>query len=1280
MPPIRLRYPTPQNAADFERLCLQLLRKYWDCSTLELFGRSGEKQQGIDILDFSGVDQLKAAQCKLKETSKPLRAIEVRTEAETAALFTPKLSHFAILTTARISTQTQRVLLEINQEHRKAGLFSVELIAWDQLQDLLDAFPEVAEEFYPPSSKILVTRVEQSQQDVSESIRDLSKALTISSDKDSRNALDREIDECKETLSRHEYQLARLLTQRLLSKHAQGLENRQRSRLLSILAAAYVGEGQTDNALPLLLQAKQLDPDDENTCKNEALSYLLAGEKDKAFELATQYRSSFPNSPGIASVWVNAAPDGTPAEELEAAINKPLQKDAELAVALARRFLLAEHFDRAKQHARTATESPKPWSTAWIVYGQALSMSAVLEEGTGAKDPDLGEAEAAFSRAIETATTENVDAAQAAALIGRAQVRLLRGNTAGHKADVESAYRLCPNDPMVLRERAHLLNASGDVDTAIQLMRAAGTRPDMQYGLATLLQHRGREEDLREASGILKQLVCTYQNGPPKFFERVLTEALDVLAKTESFDEADALIEEARPKLAAADYHTIRGRAEILKGRRDEAFMSADAALALLNSDASSPASSKDYLAGLLAELGRHKEAVELWKPLVRPGDPGSGSKKLLASAYKANQYSFIAEFCGACRKAGVYDPVVLDYELTVLEKYNFPEAVAALRDYLSQNPTDKIVRLRLSILGLRLRREELVSSHMEDLPSVETVQPQYGHAVVQVLKSTHQGEQAVSYAYDLLRRNFSDPDAHKAMMFALAPFPEKVELKAPDVVQPGVAVAFIEDGESQVRWFVIEDIAQPEPKLNEIGPSHALFRQMEGKRVGDRFALAEGAISNRMAKISQILHKAVYRYQETLREWQVRFPEIPAIESFKVQVEDLPESKSDLSPILDTIRKHSDRVAEIQRIYREQLIPLNVVATALGKSPAETVVALALSDDGIVRSSFGTSDERNSALEALSTCGTIVLELSAIVTLAELGLTDFLSKIGKPIVVTQATIRVLRELSADKSMFAADGGSVSRIGDQFAFQEITAQDHRQMSERILGIVKRIESSAKLTSGMLLAALDSDRREILEKALGIHGGEAVVTAAQPSFLLWTDDVVLGQFAVQQFGARRIWTQLLLQWAASNGLLEPEKFFEATAKLVGWNYHFTSLNPEAVRKAGELAEWFTSRWPLKQVIDQFGSVEVEFNGNVQLFLHTLLLLHQSQAAIDASASTVTAMLDKIGNLENGPQAIEAIASSIDRLFGVNLLGRDAAAAKLDAWLRSYRAGGHRILTT
>jgi hypothetical protein len=115
---------------------------------LQIFGKRGERQFGVDILDLSGETPLYAAQCKLKEEHKSLPPSDIQTEVAEAKKFIPPLGKYAILTTGKISTQSQKKVREINQAHKTAGLFEVELLTWDRLCALLQHYREVQEQFY----------------------------------------------------------------------------------------------------------------------------------------------------------------------------------------------------------------------------------------------------------------------------------------------------------------------------------------------------------------------------------------------------------------------------------------------------------------------------------------------------------------------------------------------------------------------------------------------------------------------------------------------------------------------------------------------------------------------------------------------------------------------------------------------------------------------------------------------------------------------------------------------------------------------------------------------------------------------------------------------------------------------------------------------------------------------------------------------------------------------------------------------------------------------------
>ena len=97
----------PESEVDFEKLCLELLKRHWSRLGLERFAKKGEGQFGVDIFDTLGESPQYAAQCKLKEQWKSLDPAEIRDEVTKARTFPSKLDHYAILTTGKISGAAQ---------------------------------------------------------------------------------------------------------------------------------------------------------------------------------------------------------------------------------------------------------------------------------------------------------------------------------------------------------------------------------------------------------------------------------------------------------------------------------------------------------------------------------------------------------------------------------------------------------------------------------------------------------------------------------------------------------------------------------------------------------------------------------------------------------------------------------------------------------------------------------------------------------------------------------------------------------------------------------------------------------------------------------------------------------------------------------------------------------------------------------------------------------------------------------------------------------------------
>src|ERR1700733_7526165 len=131
MAEISLNYPIPSNDDDFDQLCRSIFGKHWGIPHLARHGRSGQRQNGDDFYGTNDRGVLHGGQSKLRAGRKGLTAKEVLAEIEEAKTFIPPLGYFMIVTSSQRDVHLQKLERELDAKHRKAGLFSVKIVFWD---------------------------------------------------------------------------------------------------------------------------------------------------------------------------------------------------------------------------------------------------------------------------------------------------------------------------------------------------------------------------------------------------------------------------------------------------------------------------------------------------------------------------------------------------------------------------------------------------------------------------------------------------------------------------------------------------------------------------------------------------------------------------------------------------------------------------------------------------------------------------------------------------------------------------------------------------------------------------------------------------------------------------------------------------------------------------------------------------------------------------------------------------------------------------------------------
>lgn len=142
--------PKPQDAAEFEMMVREAYALKWNSPNLQLNGRSGQAQAGVDVFGEDDLGRPTGIQCKLY--AKGLTLKTVKAEIEEAAKFKPPLQCLYIASTFAGDANLQREVRLLSRDRVNKNQFSVGLIFWPDIVSGLALNPAVIKSFYPQIS------------------------------------------------------------------------------------------------------------------------------------------------------------------------------------------------------------------------------------------------------------------------------------------------------------------------------------------------------------------------------------------------------------------------------------------------------------------------------------------------------------------------------------------------------------------------------------------------------------------------------------------------------------------------------------------------------------------------------------------------------------------------------------------------------------------------------------------------------------------------------------------------------------------------------------------------------------------------------------------------------------------------------------------------------------------------------------------------------------------------------------------------------------------------
>nr|WP_161501477.1 restriction endonuclease [Rhodopirellula sp. SM50] len=145
---MRHRYQMPGNEDEFEEFCVRYFKVVLERPALTRYGKRGEQQDGIDIIDVTNQKPLFAVQCKHHEPQKSIPPKEIKDEVAKIGGSAHEIDHVIIATTAKRSRNAQDTVLDLN---KKSYRFKIEVQFWEDICANLDQRPELAQQLWGSS-------------------------------------------------------------------------------------------------------------------------------------------------------------------------------------------------------------------------------------------------------------------------------------------------------------------------------------------------------------------------------------------------------------------------------------------------------------------------------------------------------------------------------------------------------------------------------------------------------------------------------------------------------------------------------------------------------------------------------------------------------------------------------------------------------------------------------------------------------------------------------------------------------------------------------------------------------------------------------------------------------------------------------------------------------------------------------------------------------------------------------------------------------------------------
>lgn len=999
--------------------------------------------------------------------------------------------------------------------------------------------------------------------------------------------VDREIDAVFRLVARGLPDDAVAEYEAIRNREGDRLTARQQYRLDANIGNALYSKGEAALASQAYLRAAGHYRDSRDAKGIELLGTFLSGDLAETKRMAADLCASEPYFGRAWSIWVRSHNDQSDFWAVEDAVPIAVHTDPEVAQALSDLAARCGELDAHVRHARAAVTASPEWPDALAMLGAAIVASERrfttfhADRGLVPEHPDLlTEAESAISKAIDAVGSRDPAGSLAGLHFNRSVTRRFLGREADATRDLRDAFRLDPTEPVIALGFAMEAETQPDMDAAIAALSAlppGGEWADQVQLAAVMLRLRRRAEgDVAQARAQVDQLCARLGSLEPATHRAdVVRMALRVCYEQGRSGDGPGIVV-GLPDGALPEHQrsVLLAMAHLHAGSREKATPIAESAVRSLGENASW--FDRREAAQLAQDCGLHSEAVRLWRSVIPPNDTGSDTVHLVRAAYSAGEWRTVLDVCATVRAAGRTTRRHLEVEVEVLAaSREVARATSLLKDWVAKHPNDKHAVLHLSVLALRDGKPELAVFDESRLPAVSEVQhPGEGAALVFVLRRGPAPNRSLEVAYELYRRFPEDADSHRTLVACVFdPSATPLKIERHQHVGDGAAV-YLRRHDEQPRWVYIESAPDPAASRSEFPNTHEFVKSMWRCSKGDTFEYLE-----HQYEILGVENRILRRVHDIMERYEENFPDKPAFRRFSAPSAPPPDApiEEKLGEMYGELKRQERHRELLESWYRENRLPIATFASMLGRRVFDLVRYLTSDRTMGVRADDGDAARWPQLLSAVSDCAELVLDGTVLAGALVLDILAELPKLGVRLIVPQAVLDELRELSLEAGSSRSPRGTIGLHRGKLFFLEPSPEQIAEEVARIESVIQFVHSHCEVVGGEATLDLPRELREKLEEFLDTTSTDAVALALKRGVPLWTDDLGLQRLLIE-LGAdvRAVWTQVVMRAAMDRSRISEETYEQVLGRLLDRGYAFTRLSAAEMVAVLRHANWRIDR--------------------------------------------------------------------------------------------------------